>query len=52
MNARKNLEKILESPEFAPNIIVNRLIPAKEGIFAPFPDGLDERIVKSLAKRA
>jgi len=51
MNARENLEKILESPEFALNIIVNRLIPAKEGIFAPFPEGLDERIVKSLNKK-
>jgi len=51
MNARENLDKILESPEFAPNIIVNRLIPAQEGIFAPFPEGLDDRIVKSLNRR-
>jgi DEAD/DEAH box helicase domain-containing protein len=51
MNARENLDKILESPEFAPNIVVNRLLPAQEGIFAPFPEGLDDRIVKSLNKR-
>jgi DEAD/DEAH box helicase domain-containing protein len=51
MTARENLEIILKSPEFAPNIIVNRLIPAKEGIFAPFPEGLDARIVDSLKKR-
>jgi len=51
MDARENLEKILESPEFAPDIVVNRLIPAQKGIFAPFPEGLDEKIVKSLNKR-
>jgi DEAD/DEAH box helicase domain-containing protein len=51
MTARENLEKILESPEFAPNIVVNRLIQAKEGIFAPFPEDLDARIVDSLKKR-
>jgi len=51
MTSSENLEKILESPEFAPNIIINRLIPAKEGIFAPFPEGLDAGIVDSLKKR-
>jgi len=51
MNAREGLNKILESSEFAPNIIVNRLLPAKEGIFAPFPEGLDDRIVKSFNKK-
>jgi DEAD/DEAH box helicase domain-containing protein len=51
MTSSENLEKILESSEFAPNIVVNRLIPAKEGIFAPFPEGLDVRIVDSLKKR-
>jgi len=51
MNVREDLEKILENPEFAPGIIVNRLLPAQEGVFAPFPEGLDERIVKSLVNR-
>ena len=50
-NARENLEKLLDSPEFAPDIVVNRLLPAREGVFAPFPQGLDERIVKSFNKR-
>ncbi|MDR0877265.1 MAG: DEAD/DEAH box helicase [Treponema sp.] len=45
------LEKILESPEFAPNIVVNRLIPAAEGIYAPFPEGLDPRIAQALRRR-
>jgi DEAD/DEAH box helicase domain-containing protein len=51
MTSSENLEKILESPEFAPNIVVDRLIPAKEGIFASFPENLDSRIVDSLKKR-
>lgn len=45
MNQRDNLNKILESPEFAPNIVINRPIPAQDGIFAPFPEELDERVV-------
>ncbi|GHV94766.1 putative ATP-dependent helicase YprA [Spirochaetia bacterium] len=51
MGARENLAKILESPEFAPNIVVNRLLPAEEGIFAPFPADLDQRIAESLHRR-
>lgn len=51
MDARENLKKILNSPDFAPNIIVNRLLPAQDGIFAPFPEDLDERLAKSLSKR-
>jgi DEAD/DEAH box helicase domain-containing protein len=51
MTERGNLQRILESSEFAPNIVVNRLLPAGEGIFAPFPDELDKRIVKVFNKR-
>ena len=51
MSARENLEEILESPEFAPNIVVNRLLPAQEGSFAPFPPGIDDRIAVALQKR-
>jgi DEAD/DEAH box helicase domain-containing protein len=51
MSARENLEMILESPEFAPNIVVNRLLPAEEGSFAPFPPELDARIAAALRKR-
>ncbi|MDR1857894.1 MAG: DEAD/DEAH box helicase [Treponema sp.] len=51
MNARENLDRILESPEFAPNILVNRLLPAMEGTFAPFPAGLDGRIAAALRRR-
>ena len=51
MNTRDNLLQILESPEFASNIIINRLLPAQEGNFAPFPQDLDSRIVKTLKRR-
>jgi len=51
MNAEKRLEDLLDSPEFAPNIVINHLIQAKEGIFSPFPKDLDARIVDSLRKR-
>jgi len=45
------LRKILSSPEFAPNIVVEKLLPASEGSFAPFPADLDSRIVSSLRNR-
>jgi DEAD/DEAH box helicase domain-containing protein len=51
MGDRENLEKILESPEFAPNIVVNRLLPAEEGAFVPFPADLDGRIAAALRRR-
>jgi DEAD/DEAH box helicase domain-containing protein len=51
MKAHENLNAILESPEFAANIVVNRLLPAQEGIFAPFPRELDSRIISGLQKR-
>ena len=51
MSARENLEMIIQSPEFAPNIVVNRLLPAVEGIFAPFPPDLDARIAAVLRKK-
>ena len=51
MGARENLEKILKSSEFAPNIVINRLLPAEPGIFTPFPAELDSRIAGALQKR-
>jgi DEAD/DEAH box helicase domain-containing protein len=51
MTARENLEKILASPEFAPHIVVNRLLPAEAGSYAPFPADLDQRIVEALGRR-
>ncbi|MDR2314459.1 MAG: DEAD/DEAH box helicase [Spirochaetaceae bacterium] len=45
------LDRILASPEFAPHIVVNRLIPAAGGTYAPFPRNLDPRIAGALQSR-
>ena len=47
----QSLKKILSSPEFASNIVVEKLLPATEGSFVPFPADLDDRIVKALQNR-
>nr|AGS52910.1 ATP-dependent RNA helicase [uncultured bacterium contig00019] len=51
MSARDNLEKIIESPEFAPNIAAYRILPPREGIYAPFPDDLNPAIIEALKRR-
>jgi DEAD/DEAH box helicase domain-containing protein len=51
MDSRVELEKILAAPEFAPNIVENRLIPAAEASCIPFPPDLDPRIAAALEKR-
>jgi DEAD/DEAH box helicase domain-containing protein len=50
-NPALSLEKLLESPEFAPHIVVNRLISAMDGVYAPFPGGLDGRLAGILRER-
>jgi len=45
------LEKILKSPQFAPNIVIERKIPATEGSYVPLPEDLDARIRAALEKR-
>ena len=51
MDTRKNLEQLLESPEFAPNIVVNRLLPAQEGVYEDFPKDLDPRVIQAFKSR-
>ena len=51
MSAHDNLNELLESEDFAPNIIVNRLIPAREGVYVHFPEDLDVRIKNALKSR-
>jgi len=51
MDVKESLEQLLENSEFTPNIIINRLLPAQEGIFSPFPDDLNPRIAKALRNR-
>jgi len=45
------LKKILSSPEFAPNIVVEKLIPASMGCFVPFPPDLEPKIAGALQNR-
>ncbi|MCL2044705.1 MAG: DEAD/DEAH box helicase [Treponema sp.] len=51
MTAHDKLMDILESPDFAPNIVVNRLLPAQAGMCVPFPAGLDGRITAALHRK-
>ena len=51
MDNAKVLDKILSSPEFAPNIVIEKLLPACEGSFVPFPQGLEGRIAEALRGR-
>ena len=48
---KKALEAIIASPEFAPHIVVNRLMPVAVGSFAPFPSGLNPQITAALRSR-
>ncbi|GHV85797.1 putative ATP-dependent helicase YprA [Spirochaetia bacterium] len=50
-NPQAALDQIIASPEFAPHIVVNKLIPAVEASCVPFPANLDERIAAALRKR-
>ncbi|MDR1390567.1 MAG: DEAD/DEAH box helicase [Treponema sp.] len=45
------LDDIIASPEFARHIVVNRLIPAAEGVYIPFPQDLDSRLRGALCSR-
>ncbi|MDR1443615.1 MAG: DEAD/DEAH box helicase, partial [Treponema sp.] len=51
MKEAEALDAILESPEFAPNIVLERVLEAAEGDFVPFPADLDGRIAAALRKR-
>jgi DEAD/DEAH box helicase domain-containing protein len=51
MNAHDKLQMILEDPGFAPNIIMNRLLPAQEGKFTDFPENLDSKLINALKRR-
>jgi DEAD/DEAH box helicase domain-containing protein len=45
------LEKILSDPAFAENITAERLLPAKEGVYEPFPENLDTALAGALRRR-
>jgi DEAD/DEAH box helicase domain-containing protein len=51
MEQAKALETILTSPEFAPHIVLERVLEAAEGNFVPFPADLDGRVAAALRHR-
>ncbi|MDR2028518.1 MAG: DEAD/DEAH box helicase [Treponema sp.] len=51
MDSAAALEKILRDPAFAANIVEERLLPAREGSYAPLPADLDGRIAAALRNR-
>ena len=51
MEALDALEKILSDPSFAPNIVMQKVLEATDGVYAPFPEDLDRRIAASLVNR-
>ena len=51
MDSAGALKKILASPDFASNIVVEKLLPAQEASFVPFPADLDGRAAEALLKR-
>ncbi|MDR3276215.1 MAG: DEAD/DEAH box helicase, partial [Treponema sp.] len=51
MSDRAILEKILASPSFAPFIVRDQIIPAREARYAPFPEGLHEALALALRRR-
>ncbi|MDR1025029.1 MAG: DEAD/DEAH box helicase [Treponema sp.] len=51
MEEAKVLDTILKSPEFAPNIVLERVLEATKGNFVPFPADLDPRIAAALRRR-
>jgi DEAD/DEAH box helicase domain-containing protein len=51
MTQAEALEGILTSPEFAPHIVMERLLEATEGNYVPFPGDLDGRLAAALRRR-
>ncbi|AEF80999.1 DEAD/DEAH box helicase [Leadbettera azotonutricia] len=51
MDSPQALENILKDPSFAPNIVVERLLQATEGSFAPFPQDVEPRIAEACKAR-
>ena len=45
------LEKILNNPEFAPHIIMQKRIPACDGNYVPFPADMDGRLNAAMKNR-
>jgi DEAD/DEAH box helicase domain-containing protein len=51
MQADQRVAALLADPAFAPYIVESRLLPARDGRYAPFPADLDPRLAAGLAAR-
>ncbi|MDR0377534.1 MAG: DEAD/DEAH box helicase [Spirochaetaceae bacterium] len=51
MNNAAALETILADPAFAENIVVEKRIPPREGVYVPFPEDLDLAVAAALRRR-
>ena len=50
MNLPQLLEKLKNDPAFMENVTAWRTVPPREAAYAPWPEGIDERLPKALAK--
>lgn len=51
MTQSSAVDSILRDPAFSHSIVLERCLEASEGLFAPFPEGLDVRLVRALASK-
>ena len=51
MSNEEILNKIISSPEFAPNIVLEKILPASAGNFVPFPPDLEGSLAEALRSR-
>ena len=50
MNLSQLLDYLRQDEAFMQNVTCWRTLPKREAVFAPFPDGLDERVIPALQK--
>lgn len=51
MTQSSAVDTILRDPAFSQSIVLERRLEASDGLFAPFPDDLDVRLVRALASK-
>ena len=51
MNLEQLIGRLKQTPDFMENVTHWETIPAKEAVFAPFPETLDSRLPPVLAAR-
>jgi DEAD/DEAH box helicase domain-containing protein len=51
LNLEQALQQLRDDPNLGPNVVRWEVLPAKEAIFADFPDSLDDRLKNVLVRR-